>query len=90
VPERALTRARSDDVLALSAANETEIVEVFGRPKFARSITAARRERVFSFIREAAVWFDPAERLTDCRDVKATSISSWRLRERRRHRLRWR
>ncbi len=70
VPERALLRAEEADVFALSAVVAAEIADVLGRPKFARRLTAARRERVIALVREAAVWFDPAVRVADCRDPK--------------------
>ena len=70
VPERALLRAEETDVFALSAAVAAEIAEVLGRPKFTRLLTAARRARMLALVREAAVWFDPAVRVADCRDPK--------------------
>ena len=70
VPERALLRAEEVDVFALSAEVDAEIAGVLGRPKFALAIPLARRERVLEILRRAAVWFDPAVRVTDCRDPK--------------------
>lgn len=70
VPERALLRAEATDLFALSIAVEAEIVEVLGRPRFARSVTAARRKRILDTLCDAAVWFIPTERVTDCRDAK--------------------
>jgi putative PIN family toxin of toxin-antitoxin system len=70
VPERALLRAEEVDVFALSAAADAEIVEVLDRPKFARAIPLARRQRLLQILRSAAVWFEPAVRVTDCRDPK--------------------
>ncbi len=70
VPERALLRAEEVDVFALSAAVEKEIVEVFNRPKFAQAIRRERREYVLGILRDVAVWFEPAVRVSDCRDPK--------------------
>jgi putative PIN family toxin of toxin-antitoxin system len=70
VPERALLRAEAIDVFALSAAVDAEIAEVLGRPTFSRVLSRERCERVLSTIRGAAVWFEPTERVTDCRDPK--------------------
>ena len=70
VPERALLRAEEVDVFALSAAVDAEIAMVLNRPKFAHAISPARRERVLEILRRSAVWFEPAERVTDCRDPK--------------------
>ena len=70
VPERALLRAEEVDVFALSAAVDAEIAGVLGRPKFARTVPLARRDRFLQILRRAAVWFEPAVQVTDCRDPK--------------------
>lgn len=70
VPERALLCAEEQDVFALSVAVEAEIAEVLGRPKFARVLSPARRERVLGLVRETAVWFEPTIKVADCRDPK--------------------
>ncbi len=70
VPERALLRAEELDVFALSSAVDAEIAGVLDRPKFARAVPLARRQRLLEFPRAAAVWFDPAIRVSDCRDPK--------------------
>ena len=70
IPERALLRAEEVDVFALSAAVGGEIAGVLNRPRFARAIPPARRERVLETLRHAAVWFEPTARVTDCRDPK--------------------
>lgn len=70
VPERALLRAEEIEVFALSAEVDTEIAGVLGWPRFATAIPAARRTRILEVLRGEAVWFSPAERVTDCRDPK--------------------
>jgi len=70
LPERALLRADEVDVFALSAAVDAEITEVLSRPKFARAIPRRRRNEFLRVLRGAAIWFDPAVRVTDCRDQK--------------------
>ena len=70
VPERALLRAEEVDVFALSAAVDTEIAEVLGRPRFAHTIPIERREHVLDILRREAVWFEPTMRVADCRDPK--------------------
>lgn len=70
VPERALFRAEEVDVLALSAAVDDEFSEVLSRPKFARAIPLGRRDSFLRILRDAAIWFDPVVRVTDCRDPK--------------------
>ncbi|HJU20254.1 MAG TPA: putative toxin-antitoxin system toxin component, PIN family [Stellaceae bacterium] len=70
VPEQALLRAEEVDVFALSAAVDAEIAGVLDRPKFARAIPLARRQRLLGIVRHAAVWFEPAVSVTDCRDPK--------------------
>lgn len=70
VPERALLRAEAIDLFALSPEVDAEIAEVLGRPRFARAIGATRRTQTLKILRVGAVWFAPAERVTDCRDAK--------------------
>jgi uncharacterized protein len=70
VPEQALLRARAADVIALSAPVEAEIMEVLRRPRLASAMSAERRDRVLNLVRDAAVRFEPAVRVTDCRDAK--------------------
>lgn len=70
VPAQALLRAEAVDVFALSSAVDSEIAEVLARPKCARAIPAARRARTLGILRDAAVWFQPVVRVSDCRDPK--------------------
>jgi putative PIN family toxin of toxin-antitoxin system len=70
IPERALLRAEEVDVFALSAAIDAEIEQILGRPKFAHAIPTAARRRFLRVLRNSAVWFEPAVRITDCRDAK--------------------
>jgi predicted nucleic acid-binding protein len=70
VPERALLRAEEVDVFALSAVVDAEIAEVLARPKFAQAIPFPRRRPFLAILRSAAVWFEPALRVTDCHDAK--------------------
>src|ERR1700745_2618786 len=65
-----LLRAEEINVFALSAAVDGEIAGVLNRPRFARAIPLARRERVLEILRHAAVWFEPTARISDCRDPK--------------------
>ena len=70
IPARALLHAEEVYVFALSAAVDAEIAGVLSRPKFASTIPLARHERLLQILRQAAVWFEPAVRVTDCRDPK--------------------
>src|SRR5437868_3112955 len=70
IPERALLRAEEVDVFAPSAAVDAEFTEVLSRPKFARAIPLAQRDRFLRILRDAAIWFDPVVRVSDCRDPK--------------------
>ncbi len=69
-PERALLWAEDNDIFALSAAVDAEIASVLDRPKFARAIPMARRRLVLATLRAGAVWFEPNQRVADCRDTK--------------------
>ena len=70
VPERALLRAEETDLFALSTAVDVEIADVLGRPKFAGMVSRERRESILDTLRGTAVWFEPTERITECRDPK--------------------
>ena len=72
VPERALLLARASATICLSAAVEGEIQEVFARPKFRKylALTPGRARHVLAVLTVAARRVEPAERGTDCRDVK--------------------
>ena len=75
VPALAFLRAEETDVFALSAAVDGEISEVLARPAFARAIPPERRAGLLATLRGAAVWFDPAERVADCRDPNAEAAA---------------
>ena len=70
VPEQALLHAEAHDLFALSDEVEAEIAAVLARPRFAAAIAATRRARILDALCHQAVWFQPAERVTDCRDAK--------------------
>lgn len=70
VPERALLRAEETDIFALSTAVDAEIADVLDGPKFAGMLSRERRERILDTLRGTAVWFEPTDRITDCRDPK--------------------
>ena len=57
-------------MFVLSAAVDAEFAEVLSRPKFARAIPLARRDSLLKILRDSAIWFDPALRVTECRDAK--------------------
>lgn len=70
VPRRALHKARGQDRFALSKAVHDEIVEVLHRPRLARFIDPALRDELLDLLVPGAAWFEPAERVADCRDPK--------------------
>jgi uncharacterized protein len=69
-PELALLLARSHATICLSSAVEAEIRDVLQRPKFRKYITDADRGRILDILGAAALRFEPAEQVTDCRDRK--------------------
>jgi uncharacterized protein len=70
IPERALLLARTHETICLSRAVETEIREVLQRAKFHKYITDATRGRILDILGAAALMFEPADQVTDCRDMK--------------------
>jgi uncharacterized protein len=47
-----------------------ELVEVLHRPRLARFVDAGQREAVLTLLRSVYVWFEPRQRVKDCRDAK--------------------
>ena len=45
-------------------------MEVFHRPRLAKGMSVQQQDRVLNLVRDAAVRFDPAVRVADCRDAK--------------------
>ena len=70
MPRRAFHRALERDVPALSRAVWDEVAGVVNRPRLARFVRAELHDELLDALRHAAVWFDPAEAVTDCRDAK--------------------
>ena len=70
VPRRALHVARRRDLFALSTVVLDEIVEVLHRPRLARFIVPALRDELLDLLVPGAAWFEPSERVLDCRDAK--------------------
>jgi uncharacterized protein len=70
IPRRALHRACDRDTVAMSQSVWDELVEVLNRPRLARFVDAAQREVVLELLRSVYVWFEPRQRITDCRDAK--------------------
>jgi putative PIN family toxin of toxin-antitoxin system len=70
VPERALLHAEATDIFALSAEVDAEIAGVLQRPRFASAVPPLRRARILDVLRGQAAWFNPIERVSDCRDAK--------------------
>ena len=54
----------------MSTAVLNEVVEVLHRPRLARFVDPALRDDLLDLIIPGAAWFEPAERITDCRDAK--------------------
>jgi len=69
-PERAFLLARAKEQICISAAVESEIREVFGRPKFRKYLTPRRVDRFLDLLLVAATIVEPTEAVSDCRDPK--------------------
>ena len=63
-------RAEETDLFALSTAVDAEIADVLSCPKLAAMLSRERRESILDTLRGTAVWFEPTERITECRDPK--------------------
>ncbi len=65
-----MVAAVSTGFIALSNAVHDEIVDVLGRPRFSRILTEARRTEILPLLENAAVWAEPSESISECRDAK--------------------
>lgn len=70
VPERALLLARAHDTICFSREVESEIREVFARPRFRKYLAPGRVEVILDVLSAAAVMVTPVVDVTDCRDAK--------------------
>lgn len=70
LPGLAFLHAVEHDTIALSRPVLAEITGVLNRPKLARFIVPATRDRMLTLLLTHAVWFDPTLAVTDCRDAK--------------------
>ncbi len=68
VPETALLTVIDQGTLVVSREVVAEYRAVLRRPKFARAISAERRERILEFIEVVARRVEPVEQVADCRD----------------------
>ena len=68
IPRRAIVEATRGHQVALSKAAFGEISEVLKRPKFRRSISLTTVDEILGLLTMAACWFEPSERVRDCRD----------------------
>lgn len=64
------SKSRGQDRFALSTAVLDEIVEVLHRPRLACFIDPALRDGLLDRLVPGAAWFEPDERVADCRDAK--------------------
>jgi uncharacterized protein len=78
VPERALLLARATATICISDAVETEVRDVFARPKFARFLTPGRADHILALLTAAAFWVQPEEAIADCGMRRTISTWNWR------------
>jgi len=69
-PRRAIEYATMRDLVALSDAIYAELVEVLNRPRLARFINPTLRDELLGLLVPRAVWFQPTEKVSECRDSK--------------------
>jgi len=70
VPELALRQAQRSGQIATSGAVLAELIDVFARPRLQRFLNPALRDEILAELHASGVLFEPAERVTDCRDPK--------------------
>ena len=74
-PQAARSAARATGIIALSLAVYQKVAGVLSRPKFTRILTARRRMDTLELLLTKALWVEPVEAVTDCRDAKGQQIS---------------
>lgn len=70
VPAQAIRLARRHQAICLSTAVEAEIREVLNRPKFRPLFDRARQDLILGLLMPDALFVEPTEPVTDCRDAK--------------------
>ena len=69
-PRQALDKAQDIGIVLLSDAVLAELVEVLTRPKFDRYISREIREQLTNELAQTALFIEPNEQITECRDAK--------------------
>ena len=70
VPAQAVQRALREDRVAISEQVMTELLDVLHRPGLARFLKPDLRSDLLGQLVALGIPFEPAERVTDCRDPK--------------------
>ena len=77
VPETALLTVTDRGALVVSREVVAEYRAVLCRPKFARALSAERRDAILELIEVTARRVQPTEEMTDCRDRKDNMYLGW-------------
>jgi uncharacterized protein len=70
IPARAFRHALGADRIAVSEPVIAELLEVVHRPALARFLDPALRAELLGQLLSLGAFFEPSERVTDCRDAK--------------------
>jgi uncharacterized protein len=70
VPSRAVRAALRSNRLAVSEATMAELLDVLARPRLARFLDVELRDKLLGQLDGLAIFFSPAEAVTECRDAK--------------------
>jgi putative PIN family toxin of toxin-antitoxin system len=70
VPRQAFQLACEQDHPALSQSVWSELVDVLRRRELARFVDPVACDALLELLRTVAVWIEPSEHVTDCRDTK--------------------
>ncbi|NET72440.1 MAG: putative toxin-antitoxin system toxin component, PIN family [Sphaerospermopsis sp. SIO1G2] len=69
-PRQVLDKARNQGNILMSEAIWEEIIEVLGRPKFEKYVTAIERELFLDWLAESLHFIEISEIIVACRDAK--------------------
>jgi uncharacterized protein len=70
ITAEALEKAQKSYQLVFSQATWAELVDVINRSKFDKYLNASARFTILALLEEDALFIEPSETITDCRDPK--------------------
>lgn len=70
ITAKALEKAQENYQLVFSEQTWAELTDVINRPKFDKYLDSSARFNILELLKEVAIFVEPTETITDCRDPK--------------------